>query len=115
MAKNLEIKAYCNNLKKTESIIKEIATEFVGIDSQIDTYFTTKQGRFKLRESTLSGSYLIPYVRPNQTEAKISPTFESCHPVSKRFHPRDTEPTFRRKFSAPLWMPAFFAASSCAV
>ena len=72
MAKNLEIKAYCLDLEKTESIVKEIATEYLGLDTQKDTYFFTKKGRFKLRESSLSGSYLIPYLRPNQTEAKLS-------------------------------------------
>jgi len=72
MSKNLEIKAICSDLKKTELIVKEIATEFLGKDSQIDTYFTTKHGRLKLRESSLSGTYLIPYLRPNQSEAKLS-------------------------------------------
>ena len=72
MAKNLEIKAFCSDLEKTELIVKEIATDFLGKDFQTDTYFMTKNGRFKLRESLLSGSYLIPYIRPNQTDVKLS-------------------------------------------
>ncbi len=72
MTLNLEIKAFCPNLEETESIVKKIATEFLGLDTQIDTYFYTKSGRFKLRESLLSGSYLIPYLRPDQTDAKLS-------------------------------------------
>ncbi|MCK5032879.1 MAG: class IV adenylate cyclase [Calditrichia bacterium] len=72
MANNLEIKATCPNLLETESIVKKIATEYKGIDSQIDTYFNTNTGRFKLRESSLSGSYLIPYIRPDKTETKLS-------------------------------------------
>jgi adenylate cyclase, class 2 len=72
MAKNLEIKAFCTDLEKTEPIVKKIATMFLGLDSQTDTYFYTKNGRFKLRESSISGSYLIPYLRPNQTNAKLS-------------------------------------------
>ena len=72
MANNLEIKAYCSNLIETESKIKTIATDYLGTDTQTDTYFHTKTGRFKLRESSLSGSYLIPYIRPDQTEAKLS-------------------------------------------
>ena len=72
MARNLEIKAFCIDLRKTELIVKRIASEYIGLDSQEDTYFNTNKGRFKLRESSLSGSYLIPYLRPNQTEAKIS-------------------------------------------
>jgi len=72
MAKNLEIKAFCYDLEKTELIVKEIATDFLGKDSQTDTYFSTKSGRFKLRESLISGSYLIPYIRPDQANAKLS-------------------------------------------
>ena len=72
MAKNLEIKAHCKNTDKTEELIKKIATSFLGTDHQIDTYFFTKNGRFKLRESSLSGSYLIPYIRNDQTNAKLS-------------------------------------------
>lgn len=72
MANNLEIKAFCSNLIETENKIKSIATDYLGTDTQTDTYFNTKNGRFKLRESSLSGSYLIPYIRPDQTEAKLS-------------------------------------------
>ena len=72
MAKNLEIKALCSNLSKAEKIVKKIATEYLGMDLQIDTYFNTKSGRLKLRESSLSGDYLIPYLRPDQSEAKLS-------------------------------------------
>jgi len=72
MAKNLEIKAFCSDLERTESIVKKIATEYLGLDTQTDTYFYTKNGRFKLRESSQSGSYLIPYLRLDQTDAKVS-------------------------------------------
>ncbi len=72
MAKNLEIKANCLNLEKTEFLVKDIATEYLGLDIQTDTYFVTQKGRFKLRESSISGSYLIPYLRPDRTDAKLS-------------------------------------------
>jgi predicted adenylyl cyclase CyaB len=72
MSKNLEIKARCPNPDKIESLIKKITPSFLGTDHQTDTYFHTKNGRFKLRESTLSGSYLIPYIREDQTQAKLS-------------------------------------------
>jgi adenylate cyclase, class 2 len=72
MANNLEIKAYCFNLTETEFKIKAIATDCLGTDIQTDTYFNTKRGRFKLRESLLSGVYLIPYIRPDQADAKLS-------------------------------------------
>jgi predicted adenylyl cyclase CyaB len=72
MANNLEIKAICPDLRKAELIVKDIATQYLGIDNQTDTYFHTKSGRFKLRESSLSGSYLIPYIRSDQSKAKLS-------------------------------------------
>jgi predicted adenylyl cyclase CyaB len=72
MAKNLEIKAFCPDLEETEAIVKKIATDFLGLDTQTDTYFYTKSGRIKFRESSLSGFYLIPYLRPDQTDAKLS-------------------------------------------
>lgn len=72
MSTNLEIKAYCSDLPKVESKVKKIDAKYLGLDQQIDTYFNTKKGRFKLRESSLSGSYLIPYIRPDQNEAKLS-------------------------------------------
>lgn len=72
MAKNLEIKAKCYDLNNAEEKVKLFATQYVGTDTQTDTYFKTQKGRFKLRESSLTGSYLIPYLRANQTDAKIS-------------------------------------------
>jgi predicted adenylyl cyclase CyaB len=36
------------------------------VDHQVDTYFVTARGRFKLRESSLSGPQLVPYLRPDQ-------------------------------------------------
>ncbi len=46
--------------------------ERVGLDRQVDTYFTVPTGRFKLRESSLSGAQLIPYLRSDESGPKLS-------------------------------------------
>lgn len=69
---NIEIKARIKDLDQCRNLIKKIDHTFVGCDHQIDTYFKTTKGRFKLRESSLSGPYLIFYVRENLSGPKSS-------------------------------------------
>ncbi len=67
---NLELKARCADLGAARERAREVATRCVGVDRQTDTYFVTKRGRLKLRESSLSGGQLIPYLRPDQRGPK---------------------------------------------
>jgi len=69
---NIEIKARVKNPAKIRKLIKQLDHTFVGLDHQIDTYFKTTNGRFKLRESSLSGAYLIFYLRENLSGPKSS-------------------------------------------
>ena len=69
---NIEIKAQCGDLAEARRTARALATEHVGVDRQVDTYFTTRSGRLKLRESSLSGGQLIPYLRPDQAGPKRS-------------------------------------------
>lgn len=69
---NIEIKARCDDNAAAKAIAARLKAKHVGSDRQIDTYFKTGAGRLKLRESSLSGAQLIPYVRPNQTGPKKS-------------------------------------------
>lgn len=69
---NIEIKARLKNLDQTREHIKDLEHNYVGVDHQIDTYFKTNNGRFKLRESSLSGPYLIFYLRENLSRPKSS-------------------------------------------
>jgi predicted adenylyl cyclase CyaB len=62
---NVEIKARCADLAALRARVERIATARVGVDHQRDTYFRTRAGRLKLRESSLSGGQLIPYLRPD--------------------------------------------------
>ncbi len=81
---NLEIKARCADLPAARAVAERLATRHLGIDEQTDTYFVTRKGRLKLRESSLSGSCLIPYLRPDQTGPKradyqILPVPDAAH------------------------------------
>ena len=69
---NIEIKAKSNYQDKIRDTLISNKAEFKGIDHQIDTYFKTTNGRFKLRESSLSGPYLIFYIRENLSGPKSS-------------------------------------------
>jgi len=61
---NIEIKARCPDLAAARERAARVATRYVGLDRQVDTYFMTRSGRLKLRESSLSGGQLVPYLRP---------------------------------------------------
>jgi predicted adenylyl cyclase CyaB len=67
---NLEIKARCADLDAARERTKALATRRVGVDRQTDSYFVTRRGRLKLRESSLSGGQLVPYLRPDQPGPK---------------------------------------------
>lgn len=69
---NLEIKARCGDLDAARERARSVATRWVGLDRQVDTYFKTRSGRLKLRESALSGGQLVPYRRPDRPEPKRS-------------------------------------------
>lgn len=69
---NIEIKARYPNLEKARGIALGLKAQWVGHDRQVDTFFKVPRGRLKLRESTLKGSMLIPYLRPNVQGPKTS-------------------------------------------
>lgn len=72
MRTNLELKARCADLEAACGCARAVATEWIGVDEQVDTYFTTRAGRLKLRESSRSGAQLIPYLRPDEPGTKRS-------------------------------------------
>jgi adenylate cyclase class 2 len=69
---NIEIKSKYPNAEKAKSIARELGAQYAGVDRQVDTYFKTKSGRLKLRESSLSGAQLVPYIRPDELGPKKS-------------------------------------------
>ena len=78
MSVNLEIKARCADLDALRRRAEAVATDYVGLDRQVDTYFRTASGRLKLRESSLSGGQLVPYRRadvagPRRSDYRVIP------------------------------------------
>ena len=69
---NIEIKASYSDLNKAKQIAERVSTKHLGLDHQVDTYFKTSKGRLKLRESSLSGAMLIPYLRSDHSGPKKS-------------------------------------------
>lgn len=69
---NVEIKARVADLAGVRARAEPLATARLGVDRQVDTYFRTAAGRLKLRESSLSGGQLVPYLRPDEAGPKRS-------------------------------------------
>ncbi len=72
MSTNIEIKARYPDYRLFKEKIRTLPVTFVGLDEQRDVFFNTAMGRLKLRSSSLSGPYLIPYIRPDQAGPKRS-------------------------------------------
>ena len=68
---NYECKARCHDLDRIEQILLNLNADYKGEDHQIDTYFETDNGRFKLREGNIENA-LIFYQRQDIAGAKVS-------------------------------------------
>ncbi|NBU35197.1 MAG: CYTH domain-containing protein [Bacteroidetes bacterium] len=70
--KLIEMKARCSNPSKVRHLLlQQPNIQFIGVDSQVDTYFKIPSGRLKLREGNIENS-LIYYDRENKKDAKKS-------------------------------------------
>jgi len=72
MSFNIELKAHCADLDAFEERVKQLPHTFDGLDNQVDTFYPVPKGRLKLRESSLYGNFLIPYLRPDDSGPKRS-------------------------------------------
>ena len=72
MRKNLELKARYPDTEKGRLTAESLGAEAGGTDFQKDFYFKTVKGLLKLRVSSLSGAYLIPYLRPREKGERLS-------------------------------------------
>jgi len=70
--RNIELKARLHNLDEARATADRLATEYVGIQLQTDTYFVCAQGRLKLREIDAQVAQLVAYERANETASKAS-------------------------------------------
>lgn len=69
---NIEMKARCPDLSKARETAVALGGNFLWKDLQRDTYFHTKTGKLKLRESGLNGSELLPYIKTENDGLKRS-------------------------------------------
>ena len=69
---NIELKARLASLDEARVIAKQLATDRLPDQHQIDTYFRCDRGRLKLREIKGQRAELIWYDRPDQAEPKPS-------------------------------------------
>ena len=69
---NIEIKAVCEDLRTARRIARSLAPESLGRFRQRDTYFQSRNGLLKLRETPQRPGELIGYQRPNIATAKRS-------------------------------------------
>lgn len=72
MSFNIELKARCADLEAFEKKTKNLDHTFDGLDKQVDTFYNVPKGRLKLRESSLYGNFLIPYLRADDSGPKRS-------------------------------------------
>ena len=70
--RNIELKARLNDLPAARRVADALATQQLGIQDQIDTYFRCTNGRLKLRQIGGQTAQLIWYVRPSDPRPKAS-------------------------------------------
>jgi len=70
--RNIEIKARVNSLSHVRAIAAEIATDYVGVMEQTDTFFHCPNGRLKVREVPGRRAELIAYHRADSATARSS-------------------------------------------
>jgi adenylate cyclase class 2 len=68
---SIEIKAKVDELEIVEERLKAANARYIGLDTQVDTYFQVAQGRLKLRQGNIENS-LIRYHRPESKDLKRS-------------------------------------------
>jgi adenylate cyclase class 2 len=72
LARNMELKARLRDLGVARETARQLATEYVGVQLQTDTYFHCRSGRLKLREIAGQTAQLVSYERPDRLDAKGS-------------------------------------------
>jgi predicted adenylyl cyclase CyaB len=72
MARNIEIKARLTDLPTTLALARQVAGSEPELIAQDDTFFTSAQGRLKLRAFDDGRGELIYYERPDQAGPKTS-------------------------------------------
>ncbi|MHC4407349.1 MAG: class IV adenylate cyclase [Planctomycetota bacterium] len=69
---NIELKARLVDLEAARRVAREVATEHLGVQHQVDTYFRCHHGRLKLRQIDGVLAQLVSYARPDDPGPKQS-------------------------------------------
>jgi adenylate cyclase class IV len=70
--RNIELKARLADLQAARKVAQALATERLGVQQQVDTYFHCIRGRLKLRQIDRLSAQLVWYARPDQKGPKAS-------------------------------------------
>lgn len=70
--RNIELKARLSDLEATRKVAAAMATQQLGVQRQVDTYFHCRQGRLKLRQIDGRSAQLVWYTRADQQGPKAS-------------------------------------------
>jgi predicted adenylyl cyclase CyaB len=70
LRRNIELKARLPSLERARKVAFRLATDNLGIQNQVDTYFECPKGRLKLREINDRAAQLIWYCRSDRPEAR---------------------------------------------
>ena len=70
--RNIELKARLHDLPAARRVAEALATQRLGIQEQVDTYFRCTNGRLKLRQIDGQTAQLVWYVRPSDPRPKAS-------------------------------------------
>lgn len=71
-ARNIEIKCSIRSLDTARQVAQQVATQSLGVQRQVDTYFHCRNGRLKLREIEGQPAQLVSYLRPDLPGPKAS-------------------------------------------
>ena len=70
--RNIELKFRLADLATARNVAKQRATQALGIEHQVDTYFHCRHGRLKLRQIDRHPAQLVWYERPDEKGARTS-------------------------------------------
>lgn len=73
MARNIELKARCDDLDRAGAVCEQLGAAFQWTRRQTDIYFSVPDGRLKLRIEEPGGAILVRYRRPDAAVAR------DCH------------------------------------
>jgi adenylate cyclase class IV len=72
LRRNIELKARLTDLDRARRRAQEVATATLPSEHQVDTYFSAKSGRLKLREINGLSAVLISYQRADHHDSRKS-------------------------------------------